>query len=80
MFTDFSPVSLSHGCPLRVGRLLNEEYCAAKRLYSAFNIRSNNLSAALTAAAGAPARQLAQSALAPLVQVTLIYISSRPLH
>ncbi|RVE49691.1 hypothetical protein evm_005666 [Chilo suppressalis] len=31
--------------------LLNEQYCSSKRLYSAFNIRTNNVGAAATAAA-----------------------------
>nr|AFS32690.1 fibroin light chain [Haritalodes derogata] len=46
--------------------LINEEYCAAKRLYSAVNIRSNNVGAAVSAAAVAPVTQAVQGALGPL--------------
>ncbi|KAM3966083.1 silk fibroin light chain [Aphomia sociella] len=40
---------LSSANEFQIG-LINEEYCAAKRLYSAFNTRSNNVGAAITAA------------------------------
>ncbi|MDK0628343.1 hypothetical protein P5F04_15870 [Clostridium perfringens] len=46
--------------------LINEEYCAAKRLYSAFNARSNNVGAAVSAAAAAPVARAVQQALNPL--------------
>ncbi|XP_050355702.1 fibroin light chain-like [Nymphalis io] len=48
--------------------LVNEEYCASKRLYNALNIRSNNLAAAVTASSTAPVIQIIQNALAPLAQ------------
>ncbi|XP_047538919.1 fibroin light chain-like [Vanessa atalanta] len=48
--------------------LLNEEYCAAKRLYNAFNIRSNNVAAAVTAVTTGPVNQLVQLALPQLAQ------------
>ncbi|XP_046970825.1 fibroin light chain-like [Vanessa cardui] len=48
--------------------LLNEEYCAAKRLYNAFNIRSNNVAAAVTAVSTGPVKQVAQIALPQLAQ------------
>ncbi|CAH2088083.1 unnamed protein product [Euphydryas editha] len=48
--------------------LLNEEYCAARRMYNAFNIRSNNLAAAITATSTSQVNQIAQIALPQLAQ------------
>ncbi|CAG4960866.1 unnamed protein product [Colias eurytheme] len=48
--------------------LLNEEYCVARRMYKAFNVRSNNLAAAVTAANVPQVTQLAQLALPQLSQ------------
>ncbi|KAI8441080.1 hypothetical protein MSG28_009344 [Choristoneura fumiferana] len=45
--------------------LVNEEYCAAKRLYSAFNSRSNNVGAAVTAASVPQVVAVVQQALTP---------------
>ncbi|XP_063537787.1 fibroin light chain-like [Cydia strobilella] len=45
--------------------LVNEEYCAAKRLYSSFNSRSNNVAAAVTAAAVPQVVSVIQRALTP---------------
>ncbi|XP_013148799.1 PREDICTED: fibroin light chain-like [Papilio polytes] len=49
--------------------LYNEEYCAAKRLYNAFNIRSNNVGAAATAASLSPVTEIVQRAYAALVNL-----------
>ncbi|XP_061717062.1 LOW QUALITY PROTEIN: fibroin light chain-like [Cydia pomonella] len=46
--------------------LVNEEYCAAKRLYSAFNSRSNNVGAAVTAASVPQVVAVVQRALTPV--------------
>ncbi|XP_045778632.1 fibroin light chain-like isoform X2 [Maniola jurtina] len=46
--------------------LFNEQYCAAKRLYTAFNVRSNNMAAAVTAATLPEVQQAAQYAFGPL--------------
>lgn len=51
--------------------LVNEEYCAAKRLYSAFNARSNNVGAAVTAASVAPVNRAVRQALNPLANVSI---------
>ncbi|XP_053616298.1 fibroin light chain-like [Plodia interpunctella] len=51
--------------PYNIG-LINEQYCAAKRLYGALNNRSNNVGAAVSAAATAPARAALQQALPQL--------------
>ncbi|XP_013191394.2 fibroin light chain [Amyelois transitella] len=56
---------LNNANPYQIG-LINEEYCAAKRLYSAFNSRSNNVGAAVTAAATGPANAALQQALPQL--------------
>ncbi|XP_059046714.1 fibroin light chain-like [Achroia grisella] len=59
---------LASANPYQVG-LINEEYCAAKRLYSAFNSRSNNVGAAITAATIAAQTQAGQSILPVLTSV-----------
>ncbi|CAH2055897.1 unnamed protein product, partial [Iphiclides podalirius] len=46
--------------------LVNEEYCASKRLYNAFNVRSNNVGAAATASSLPPVVQIVQSAYGAL--------------
>nr|WDD44667.1 fibroin light chain [Ephestia kuehniella] len=51
--------------PYNIG-LINEEYCAAKRLYGALNNRSNNVGAAVSAAATPAARAVLQQALPQL--------------
>ncbi|KAL4706721.1 hypothetical protein ACJJTC_014476 [Scirpophaga incertulas] len=56
---------LANANPYQIG-LVNEEYCAAKRLYSAFNSRSNNVGAAVSAASVGPVVQAVEGALAPL--------------
>ncbi|XP_038218698.1 fibroin light chain-like [Zerene cesonia] len=48
--------------------LLNEEYCVARRMYKAFNVRSNNLAAAITAANIPYVTQLSQLAAPQLSQ------------
>ncbi|KAJ2945249.1 hypothetical protein O0L34_g9320 [Tuta absoluta] len=57
---------LNAASPYNVG-LVNEEYCAAKRLYQAFNVRSNNVAAAATAASLPPVVAVVQQNLGPLV-------------
>ncbi|KPJ04925.1 Fibroin light chain [Papilio xuthus] len=49
--------------------LYNEEYCAAKRLYNAFNIRSNNVGAAVTAASLSPVTKVVQRAYSTLANL-----------
>ncbi|XP_014355181.2 fibroin light chain [Papilio machaon] len=49
--------------------LYNEEYCAAKRLYNAFNIRSNNVGAAVTAASLSPVTEVVQKAYGSLTNL-----------
>ncbi|XP_075982055.1 fibroin light chain-like [Anticarsia gemmatalis] len=46
--------------------LLNESYCAAKRLYGAFNARSNNVGAYITAASLPSFNRLIQEIIGPL--------------
>ncbi|CAH0719220.1 unnamed protein product, partial [Brenthis ino] len=67
-FEEFWDVILGNANAYQID-LLNEEYCAARRLYNAFNVRSNNLSAAITASAGPHALQLMHHAMGPVAQV-----------
>ncbi|XP_026751556.2 fibroin light chain [Galleria mellonella] len=59
---------LDNANPYQIG-LINEEYCAARRLYNAFNSRSNNVGAAITAGAVVAQTQAAQIILPSLVNV-----------
>ncbi|CAG9782293.1 unnamed protein product [Diatraea saccharalis] len=56
---------LNNSNPYQIG-LLNEEYCALRRLYSAFNNRSNNVGAAVSAASVVPVTRAVELALGPL--------------
>ncbi|XP_050672976.1 fibroin light chain-like [Leptidea sinapis] len=53
---------LSNSSPA-ASSLLNEEYCVARRMYNAFNIRSNNVGAAVTATNIPQVVQVAQYAV-----------------
>ncbi|XP_069362115.1 fibroin light chain-like [Maniola hyperantus] len=53
-------------CNIYQFALLNEQYCAAKRLYTAFNVRSNNIAAAFTAVTLPVVQQAALYASGPL--------------
>ncbi|XP_049878768.1 fibroin light chain-like [Pectinophora gossypiella] len=57
---------LNRANPYTIG-LVNEEYCTAKRLYQALNVRSNNVGAAATAAALPPVVTAVQRALGPVL-------------
>ncbi|XP_068622931.1 fibroin light chain-like [Battus philenor] len=59
---------LSNSDPFQAG-LLNEEYCATKRLYNAFNIRSNNVGAAVTASSLPPVAEIIQKAYSSLANL-----------
>ncbi|CAH4035017.1 fibroin light chain-like [Pieris brassicae] len=48
--------------------LLNEEYCVSRRMYNAFNIRSNNVAAGVSAAAIPQVTEVAKYAMQPLAQ------------
>ncbi|XP_026331072.1 fibroin light chain-like [Hyposmocoma kahamanoa] len=64
-FEDAWEIILNNASPYTVG-LFNEEYCAAKRLYQAFNVRSNAVGAAATAAAMPSVVNIVQNAVGPL--------------
>ncbi|KAL0829690.1 hypothetical protein ABMA28_003195 [Loxostege sticticalis] len=67
-------VILANSNAYQIG-LVNEEYCAAKRLYSAFNARSNNVGAAVTAASVAPVNRAVRQALNPLANFLRVVAS-----
>ncbi|XP_045453631.1 fibroin light chain-like [Melitaea cinxia] len=54
--------------------LLNEEYCASKRLYNAMNVRSNNVAAAITATSTSPINQVSRIAIRPVTQFLRVII------
>nr|WNY14697.1 fibroin light chain [Cnaphalocrocis medinalis] len=58
-------IAISNSNAYNVG-YINEEYCAAKRLYGALNSRSNNVGAAVTAAVSGPVAKAVEYALVPL--------------
>ncbi|OWR43595.1 light-chain fibroin [Danaus plexippus plexippus] len=58
---------LNNANPFQIG-LLNEEYCAAKRMYNAPSVRSNNLAATVTASLSRYVNQIGQNALGPLAE------------
>ncbi|GBP72856.1 Fibroin light chain [Eumeta japonica] len=49
--------------------LLNELYCASRRLYNAYNDRSNNVGAAASAAAIAPVAKVVGGAIGPITNL-----------
>ncbi|CAH2270020.1 fibroin light chain-like [Pararge aegeria] len=55
--------TILNNCNSWESALLNEEYCAAKRLYSAWNVRSNNIAAAFTASSIPEIREIVKQAL-----------------